>query len=162
MESMASKNLRPRSLDRSSHLDANRRVRVSNRCTQTAAHWEKLESFYIWGGKRILKVCVDLFVFLMQPEGAESDDPEGAPEKKPSGPSISVSRPSVSSGILIFVPAQRGDVNPATVSQLHSSHTSILIIHKLSKQVTLSRTSPLRVDAKALVSTSTQTVAHKR
>nr|XP_004551387.1 synaptotagmin-like protein 5 isoform X1 [Maylandia zebra] len=58
MESMASKNLRPRSLDRSSHLDANRRVR---------------------------------------PEGAESDDPEGAPEKKPSGPSISVSRPSVSS-----------------------------------------------------------------
>lgn len=85
--------------------------------------------------KRISKVCVFfcLFVFLMQPEGAESDDPEGAPEKKPSGPSISVSRPSVSSGILIFVPAQRGDVNPATVSQLHSSHTSILIIHKLSK-----------------------------
>lgn len=136
---MASKNLRPRSLDRSSNLDANRRVRVSNRCTQTAAHWEnwgKLESFYIWGGRTYfkgLRVFVCLFVFLIQPEGAESDDPEGAPEKKPSGPSISVSRPSVSPGILIFVPAQRGDVNPATVSQLHSSHTSILIIHKLSK-----------------------------
>ncbi|XP_030614851.1 synaptotagmin-like protein 5 isoform X2 [Archocentrus centrarchus] len=57
MESMASKNLRPRSLDRSSNLDANRRVR---------------------------------------PEGAESDA-GSAPEKRASGPSICVSKPSVSS-----------------------------------------------------------------
>lgn len=57
MESMASKNLRPRSLDRASNFDANRRVR---------------------------------------PEGAESDA-DGAPEKRASGPSICVSRPSVSS-----------------------------------------------------------------
>lgn len=59
----------------------------------------KVGKFLHLGWKTYFKGLRGFVCFLMQPEGAESDDPEGAPEKKPSGPSISVSRPSVSSGI---------------------------------------------------------------